>query len=73
VWQKPQKKFKKGAKKNAKNQKPVGRTIAPKKSDDKASNAVEVCYWCFLIYMFIRDKFILKKCFKCPSGYWQQW
>ncbi|KDR11817.1 translocation protein SEC63 homolog [Zootermopsis nevadensis] len=41
VWQKQQKKGKKGTKKNIKNQKPVGRPIAAKKSEDKASNAVE--------------------------------
>lgn len=42
VWQKQQKKGKKGGKKNAKNQKPVGRTVAVKKSEDKSSNVVEV-------------------------------
>jgi hypothetical protein len=42
VWQKQQKRGKKGGKKSAKNQKPVGRVVAAKKSEDKTSNAVEV-------------------------------
>ncbi|PNF30988.1 Translocation protein SEC63-like protein [Cryptotermes secundus] len=41
VWQKQQKKGKKGGKKNTKNQKPVGRTVAAKKSEDKSSNVAE--------------------------------